>query len=837
MTTSGATTNARGEVAYPAPGAFPTDPLTPKETLHDAPILDGVNPDSTYRGSNKLRKRDDPRGQDGRDAQQFTQASSRGHKHVDSGVHVPDMDTQPGYTGNSSKPGVMTGAYSRLPNHEHGRGHGSTTIATDGVPIYANSPVSPVSPTTSSATGTNTRDYGHTGPQHPHTTSGYNHNHGTAAGLAGATTLAGGASAASSHAATSRDHHPTSTSSAQGAGAALAPHREDKFLEQQKEAEAVAERERNLVRNGRDPSSVARKDPYWGDVPFGTGVYNGVSGHGSAETPHTGTVGSAAPAQHYPHEGQVPREGLQQHQQQKHAGGDGVAHQATSKPGHVHIAGQQQQQRAFPLTDPQGISAGGADQTGTEKLVPGQAHQNRDSRFSEGRLAGAGVGAGVAAGAGYVASGLGDKRQQTRRTDEHDGLGRKNDAEDYSSQGPVGGGLRYRDDHNNKEVRQHKEKDAKDASPYHGSKAQDVDSKGDKHHSKETAAAAAAAAAGTGAAASYATRDKKSREPDYDEGSEKKESKLHALFHRKDKDEKAAKEAGSASSRYPSTTTTTQPQHHHAYDDKNAVTGSRQTQAAKRDPFIASGYPEHTHHQHTSTSPTSIYPTSDKLSKQAIGGDHVRGPEHDVKHGDHSKLGLGAAGVAAGAGAGAGYLAHRQHEQPSSSMASSSSPSTHHTTNVDNVAASPKTTTAGTTLPPTAAVNTTTPHGAKATTHTAQPQPQPQPHYKTLASGTPSGIAVDASQNHHHHHHQDHASSAALPTTNRSSTGSSTTDSSGNSKGYRYAGAAGAGAGALGAGGAALLGKEEDKEQKVALTHRCRRCGEENDISGYFRGE
>ncbi|KAI1641127.1 hypothetical protein F4809DRAFT_212663 [Biscogniauxia mediterranea] len=835
MTTSGATTNARGEVAYPAPGAFPTDPLTPRETSHDAPILDGVNPDSKYRGSNKLRKRDDPRGWDGRESQQFTQASSRGgHKQVDSGVHMPEMDTQPGYTGNSSKPGVMTGAYSRLPNHEHGRGHGSTTTATDGVPIYANSPVSP---TTTSATGTNTRDYGHTGPQHPHTTSG--HNHGTAAGLAGATTLAGGASAAS-HAATPRDHHPTSTSSAhpapsaQGAGAALPPHREDKLLEQKEAAEAAAERERNLVRNGRDPSSVARKDPYWGDVPFGTGVYNGVSGHGSAETPHTGTVDSAASAQHYPHEGQVPREGLQQ----QHAGGDGVAHQVTSKPGHVNIAGQQQQQqRAFPLTDPQGISAGGADQTGAEKLVPGQAHQNRDTRFSEGL-----AGAGAAAGAGYVASGLGDKKQQTRRTDEHDGSGRK-DAEDPSSHGPVGSGLHHRD-HNNKEVRQHKEKDAKDASPYHGSKAQDVDSKGDKHHSKEAAAAAAAAAAaGTGAAASYATRDKKSREPDSDdEGSEKKESKLHALFHRKSKDEQPAKEAGSASGRNPSTTTTTKPQHYHAYDDKNAVAGSRQTQAAKRDPFVAAGYPEHTHDQHSSTSPTSIYPTSDKLSKQAIDGDRARGPEHDAQHGDHSKLGLGAAGVAAGAGA--GYLAHRQHEQPSSSMTSSSSPSTRHPTNLDNVAVSPKaTTTAGATLPPTAAVNTTTPHGAQAT-RTAQPQPQPQPHYKTLASGTPSGIAVDAPQNHHHHHHhQDHASSAVLPT-NRNSTGSSTTDSSGNSKGYRYAGAAGAGAGALGAGGAALLGKgrrsageEEDKEQKVVLTHRCRRCGEENDISGYFRGE
>ncbi|KAI0598229.1 hypothetical protein F4775DRAFT_187156 [Biscogniauxia sp. FL1348] len=836
MTTSGAPTNARGEVAYPAPGAFPTDDLTPRETSHNAPILDGYSPDSQHHGPNKLRKRDDPRNLDNHNTQQFTQSSSRGHKHVDSGVHIPDTDTpesttmpafatsptkdtRHGNTGNSSKPGVMTGVYSRLPTHGHGHDNGSTTTTnttTGGVPIFANSPIS----SSNATTGTNTRDYDHTTAQHPQTTGG--HNHGAAAGLAGATAVAGGAAA--SHAATSRDHHPTTGTQAQGVGAtALAPHQEDKLLEQ-KEAEAE-ERERNLVRNGRDRSSVSRKDPYWGDVPFGTGVYNGVSGHGSDETPHKGTLGSAT--QHYPHDGQGPHEGLQQ--QQQHVG-DGASHEASSKPAHIAYADQpQQQQRAFPLTDHQGRSAGGLGQTGTEKPVPGQEHQQRDSRFSEG-LAGAGVGAGAAAGAGYVASRLGDEKQQTRHSDGHEGSGRKSGFEDSSSHGLVGG-LPHRD-HKDHNVKQHKEMHEKDVSPYEGSKAQDMDAKKGKGHSKEAAAAAAAATA------AYATHDKKSEEAQHDEGSEKKESKLHALFHRshhKDKTEQPTKDVGTAgnkSSTTTSPTSSTKPQEHahDSHHNKNVAGG--EARAARRDPFVAAGYPDH---DPSSASPTSIYPTSDKLPKQTVNENRVDHPEHAAQHRDsNSKLGLGAAGVAAGAGA--GYLAHRQHE-PSTSTSTSSARGT--TTDPHSADVSPKSssTNAGAALNPT--TNTTVPssHAQKAaassTPRTAADSSTStdaaQPHYKTLASGTPSGIAVDGD-----HTFSSFSSSPATNTTTRAHESGAGSDH----KGYRYA----AGAGALGAAGAVAhekgrAGEEEQGQGQKVVTHRCKRCGEENDISGYFRGE
>ncbi|KAI1430198.1 hypothetical protein F5Y12DRAFT_722482 [Xylaria sp. FL1777] len=42
---------------------------------------------------------------------------------------------------------------------------------------------------------------------------------------------------------------------------------------------------RNTVQTGlRGKSNAEHKDPYWGSIPFGVGVYNGVTGHGSNET-------------------------------------------------------------------------------------------------------------------------------------------------------------------------------------------------------------------------------------------------------------------------------------------------------------------------------------------------------------------------------------------------------------------------------------------------------------------------------------------------------------------------------------------------------------------------
>ncbi|KAI5925356.1 hypothetical protein F4810DRAFT_708742 [Camillea tinctor] len=820
MTSSVPTTTARGEVTYPAPGAFPTDDLTPRDTPNNTPILGGPSQDSPkHREPNKLHKRDDPRGRESSEAQRLAQAPTRGHKHVDSGVYIPEMDTSetaaPGFNasttkdthhgnvGNHTKPGVMTGAYSRLPTHEQKSG------TTDGVPIFANSPIS-----NAPATTTGTYNHAHPVSEQPHNTR--SHDHASIAGLTGASVLAGG-TAAASHKNTS---HPTATTTNTNTGTsygapALSPPQENKILETQSE-----EQERNVVRNGRDHSSLARKDPYWGDVPFGTGVYNGVAGHGSAEAPHAGSVGTGK------HEGQ---------------GGE------TENPRHVLIAGSQQQQRAFPL-------AGGASNTSTDKE---QTQQSRDSRFTEGLVA-----AGVASGAGYVASQHGDKKQSQR-----EGSGRKGSVpedkkeKDASGHGLVGG-LFHRDN-NDKEVKDkthvsadHEAKKAKAAEEKEKEKAL----KKERDHSKEAAAAAAAAAA---AGTAYAARDRKSSRDaaDSDEGSEKRESKLHGLFHRshKDKqnDEQNAPEAGVVSnSRSPTTTTTPSPSsttkaQDHAYGSNNNK--DQTIKAGKLDPFVAAGYPDQQQHSSTSpttTSPTSIYPTSQKHA----------GKDSNATLG----LGLGTAGVAAGAGA--GYLAHQHHTkgEPKSADVSPKTTTTHipgtattaPTTGIGNTISSPtishpsqKQTTAATTLPTsTSPSSTKSPRTATDLTQHANDSDAAAPHYKVLASGTPSGIAVDTGDKTSHHSASPPTRSAAGlgETPTRSAAGESAPTSG---KGYKYAAA---GAGALGAGAAGYYaGQERGPEQEQiggggdnlglaarqkTVMHKCRRCGEEEDISGYFRG-
>ncbi|KAH8159560.1 hypothetical protein CIB48_g8688 [Xylaria polymorpha] len=45
------------------------------------------------------------------------------------------------------------------------------------------------------------------------------------------------------------------------------------------------EADHDKIQSGlRDASKTASNEPYWGDIPFGTGVYNGVTGHGSNES-------------------------------------------------------------------------------------------------------------------------------------------------------------------------------------------------------------------------------------------------------------------------------------------------------------------------------------------------------------------------------------------------------------------------------------------------------------------------------------------------------------------------------------------------------------------------
>ncbi|KAI1209356.1 uncharacterized protein F4807DRAFT_426443 [Annulohypoxylon truncatum] len=58
------------------------------------------------------------------------------------------------------------------------------------------------------------------------------------------------------------------------------------------EAEAkLGNDNRNMVKQSlRHSSDLEHDDPYWGDVPYGTGTYNTITGHGSSETPDMGSV-------------------------------------------------------------------------------------------------------------------------------------------------------------------------------------------------------------------------------------------------------------------------------------------------------------------------------------------------------------------------------------------------------------------------------------------------------------------------------------------------------------------------------------------------------------------
>ncbi|KAI1137813.1 hypothetical protein F5Y05DRAFT_62802 [Hypoxylon sp. FL0543] len=285
----------------PLPGAFPADEMTP--TSEDPSLTSS----GSYNQHNKLHKREDPRGWSNEEK------AARGHQYTDSGIGLGDPripETQDygrvnegafnstqdasqnqgstpstaatttaraaDYHEDQRKPGVMTGAYSRIDDSNNSQTH-SKPITRDTV----------------------TKE---------HTTAGL-----------------GAIEPATSTATAAR----SSTSE-----------------------EKLRDEDRNIVRNGlRQTSNVEHKDPYWGDVSYGTGIYNGVTGHGSSETPAKGSV--------HPHDPTLS---------------------------HEH-------QRAFPLS------------SSSNTTQDENSHRN-SSRFKEG-LAESGAGA----GAGVAASGLAEKQR------------------------------------------------------------------------------------------------------------------------------------------------------------------------------------------------------------------------------------------------------------------------------------------------------------------------------------------------------------------------------------------------------------------------------------------
>ncbi|KAI0489716.1 hypothetical protein F4859DRAFT_523609 [Xylaria cf. heliscus] len=139
----------------------------------------------------------------------------------------------------------------------------------------------------------------------------------------------------------------------------------------------------NTIRSGlRSSSKIAHNEPYWGDIPFGAGVYNGVTGHGSNEsTTHQRSLhdqyGTAKNSGVY--------NGVTGHGSKRPTSpGSSRNDEGTSTDNVSH------QQRAFPLVN------NGSKATATTKPNDADEHK-RDSRFKEGLSD-----AGAATAGGYV---------------------------------------------------------------------------------------------------------------------------------------------------------------------------------------------------------------------------------------------------------------------------------------------------------------------------------------------------------------------------------------------------------------------------------------------------
>ncbi|KAI0458689.1 hypothetical protein F5B21DRAFT_459067 [Xylaria acuta] len=135
----------------------------------------------------------------------------------------------------------------------------------------------------------------------------------------------------------------------------------------------------NKIQSGlRGSSKTANNEPYWGDIPFGAGVYNGVTGHGSNEsTSHQRSL----------------------HDQYNTATNSGIyngvtGHGSKQSPRYdeaTTTADSSHQRRAFPLAN------NGSTTATTTKPNDADEHK-RDSRFKEGL-----AGTGATAVGGFVA--------------------------------------------------------------------------------------------------------------------------------------------------------------------------------------------------------------------------------------------------------------------------------------------------------------------------------------------------------------------------------------------------------------------------------------------------
>ncbi|KAI3332069.1 hypothetical protein HD806DRAFT_179864 [Xylariaceae sp. AK1471] len=154
-------------------------------------------------------------------------AHSSGRHFNNSGIYVDDSSLSRG--SENSKPGVMTGAVSRVSNQVG-------TYTQNNNYTYDKQSVSP--PT-----------YGETTGEYDNTKSA-------------ATATSGVASTHNTSDSANRDSNVDATTI----------------------SSTNADNNHNNVQSGLGrQSNVEHKEPYWGDIPFGAGVYNGVTGHGSDE--------------------------------------------------------------------------------------------------------------------------------------------------------------------------------------------------------------------------------------------------------------------------------------------------------------------------------------------------------------------------------------------------------------------------------------------------------------------------------------------------------------------------------------------------------------------------
>ncbi|KAI0172145.1 hypothetical protein GGR52DRAFT_591869 [Hypoxylon sp. FL1284] len=309
------------------PGAFP---VTPGE--HESGLF------SSGAHHNKLHKREDPRGWS-------TEAkASHGHQHTDSGIGLADTNSP---VDSRARDSTMSGGAYDL--NKAGVAQNRSSMA--------NTAAAPTTSGTGACHGGETKPGMMTGA-HSRMEHGNNNSYPQ-----------------------STMHDPTKLNNTNAAGvgagnaAGMAP-----AVPSSNTVGNDTNKSSNIVRNGlRQSTDLDHKDPYWGDVPYGTGVYNGVTGHGSSEN-------TSSPQSSGIYNGVTGR-------------GSSETPTVGSSHAQSHPASYDQQRAIPPST--------------SDTAARGETSPHNSSRFREGA-----TGAGVGAGAGLAASELAGKQHERSHRDD-----------------------------------------------------------------------------------------------------------------------------------------------------------------------------------------------------------------------------------------------------------------------------------------------------------------------------------------------------------------------------------------------------------------------------------